>query len=398
MPAGTDRNRQYRQFLGEAYRSFRKKQYSNASVILEKSVSSFNDDPYPLFLLAVCRLYSDDFSGANLVMEKLQRVNPSYIPFLQLRAFLGLKSARNREEAIAVYLNAVEKAPHDRLIKKGLRQCEDLKHFDTFQRGSKITDLVSIRKPGAAGLPEISFLPRRRRRPRTQFGGKGLKIIVLPAVAVIAVTTGIFLSGRLSIDDIKRKARSLDQSSAEKIDMVDINGSGYGLLNRINREPVKEFYASSETMITEFNDAKRLMKNGELNRAALILNKIINSNSSQVVKEKCEFLVRFIIDSDDRVYEAPDIKGIQEKPWLYRGTALELSGKTANVKKFDSGTGFTIMMDYDGKNFRWIAQVFTKKENAVENGDNVKVQGVYISGIGADNRPYITSARVTVTK
>lgn len=390
--------RQNFKILKEAYRSFTRKQYANAAVILEKSIQSFPDNPYPLFLLAVTRLYSADLAGANIVMEKLQRVNSSYVPFLQLRAFMGLKSAVNREQAISVYLNAIEKAQHDKLLLKGLRQCEDLNNFDSFQKNARITDLVTIKGPGIVNMPEVSFRQHTRIKPSGRRSNRIVKIAGIVILLLAVIAAGFYIAGIHIPRGIRDKAAAINSADAAKIDMVDISGSGYGLIDRINRQPVKEFYTSPDVMISEFNEARRLMKRGEFNRAAVILNRIINSNASQVVKEKCEFLVRFMVDSDDRVYEKPDIKAIQEKPYLYRGSAFELEGKTANVKKFGSGTGFALMVDYDGRNFRWIAQVFTSAADAVENGDNVRVQGIYITGIGVDSRAYISSARVVVIK
>lgn len=395
----SERRRNFK-ILKEAYRSFTRKQYANASVILEKSIQSFPDNPYPLFLLAVTRLYSADLAGANIVMEKLQRVNASYVPFLQLRAFMGLKSAVSREQAISVYLNAIEKAPHDRMLLKGLRQCEDLNNFTAFQKNSRITDLVMVKGPGIVSLPGTALRPGRRTGIAVKGRGvpRWVRVTAIVFLLAASVITGLYIAGIHVPEGIRDKTILIDRRDAEKIDMVDISGTGYGLFDRLNRVPVKEFYTSPDVMISEFNEARRLMKRGEFNRAAVILNRIINSNANQVVKEKCEFLVRFIIDTDDRTYEKPDIKGIQEKPYLYRGAAFELEGKTANVKKFNNGTGFTLMVDYDGKNFRWIAQVFSPEKNAVENGDSVKVQGVYIAGIGNESRAYISSARVEVIK
>ncbi|NLV67133.1 MAG: hypothetical protein GXY14_05600 [Spirochaetes bacterium] len=395
----SERSRNFR-ILKEAYRSFKRKQYANASVILEKSIQSFPDNPYPVFLLAVTKLYSADLAGANTAMEKLQRVNPSYIPFLQLRAFMGLKSATGREQAIAFYLDAIEKAPRDKILLKGLRQCEDLNNFASFQKNSRITDLVEVKGPGIVTLPD-TVLRRARKIPlasKGRVGGiKWGRIAVIVFLLIAAVITGLYLAGVRVPEGIRDKTITIDRKDAERIDMVDISGSGYGLFDRLNRQPVKEFYTSPDVMIAEFNEARKLMKQGRFNSAVVMLNRIMNSNASQVVKQKCEFLVKFIIDSDDRFYEKPDVKAIQQKPWLYRGAAFELEGKTANVKRFGNGTGFTLMVDYDGKNFKWIAQVFSPEKDAAVNGDSVKVQGVYIYGIGSEGNAYISSARVEVT-
>jgi tetratricopeptide (TPR) repeat protein len=396
----SERSRNFR-ILKEGYRTFKKKQYANASVILEKSIQSFPNNPYPVFLLAVTKLYSADLAGANTAMEKLQRVDPSYIPFLQLRAFMGLKSATGREQAIAFYLDALEKAPRDKMLLKGLRQCEDLNNFAAFQKNSRITDLVDVKGPGIVTLPDVVARYARKKSPSPKRRAGGIKWGRIPVIFflfIAAAITGLYLAGVRVPGGIKDESVAIDPKDAAKIDMVDISGSGYGLFDRISRQPAKEFYTSADVMIAEFNEARKLMKQGRFNSAVVILNRIINSNASQVVKEKCEFLVKFIIDSDDRVYEKPDLKAMRQKPWLYRGAAFELEGKTANVKRFGNSTGFTLMVDYDGENFKWIAQVFSPEKDAAVNGDNVKVQGVYIYGIGGEGNAYISSARVEVIK
>ncbi len=63
-------------YIHEAYRSFRKKNFENAVIILEKGYSSGETNPYSMFLLAVSLIYSNNFSRAGIILEHIQRVEP----------------------------------------------------------------------------------------------------------------------------------------------------------------------------------------------------------------------------------------------------------------------------------------------------------------------------------
>jgi hypothetical protein len=101
-----------------------------------------------MFLLAVSLIYSNNFSRAGNILEHIQRVEPLYEPFIQLKSFLSLKSAVSREEAMHVYVAALEKLPADFVLRKALRILEDSKDFSTFQKKVKLDELVEIPAPG----------------------------------------------------------------------------------------------------------------------------------------------------------------------------------------------------------------------------------------------------------
>ena len=389
------------QYLHEAYRSFQKKNYTNAIIILEQTKNSGYEDYYALFLQAVSLLYSNNFPAANNIMEKIQRINPSYTPFTQLKAFLALKSSVSREDALAAYFSALEKNSSDKLLRKGLRAVEESHDFYRYQKEAKISDLVSIPKPGR----KIIFFESERfsrrvdiRRGRGKLSGIRpvyAALIILMIVSSAAGTVLYFHKVNLNFFN-KQEAVTLDSESLNKIDMVDITGSGYGIINRVNQEKTPEFYPSGDMLLADFNEARLLMKKGQFNRAVLLLNKITNSNASFPVKEKSDFLISFIMQSNDRVYEDIDLKQINEKPYLFRGSAVKFTGKAANVKENKNGTAFTVMIGYDGNNFKGVCEVYDSGKNIVQNGDIVEVQGLFILNIGKRSSPYISSEKVSV--
>jgi tetratricopeptide (TPR) repeat protein len=386
-------------YLHEAYRYFKRKNYTGAAIILEQAKGSLRDDDYRYFLQAVCLLYSNDFVSANSVIETIQRINPSYLPFIQLKAFLGLKSSSGREEALSYYISALEKNPADKLLRRGLYLIEKSEDFNIFQREIKISDLVHIPKPKGKirYLRTLKYSGKDLRPGASVFSNSRL-VYALISVLVVILSVILLVIFKPGCNLTTKQETAPNKKNLDAIDMTELSGAGFGLINKINKDKTPEFYPSEDVLIRDFNEARRLMKNGEFNKAAIMLNKILNSNASFPVKEKSDFLIRFIIDSDDRVYENIDMKQIAEKPYLYRGFSLIMTGKAANVKENTDGTAFSVMVDYDGKSVKGICEVYDYSKSSINNGDTVEVKGVFILNIGKEGTPYILSEKTSVIK
>lgn len=387
-------------YLYEAYRAFRKKNFTKAIIILERVKDSGHEDHYTLFLHSLCLLYSNNFSAVHPAMEKIERISPLYTPFIQLKAFLALKSSTSREGAIQAYISALEKKSSDRLLRSGLKQVENAKDFYKYQKEARLTDLVYVPKPGDRDKPGNLHQLKDRVliRPAWRQAFRPLKIILLVSLAVLSVTVAvIFITwGRDYSFYHDKNAVKLDRESQNRIDMVDVSGPAYGLINRISQEKTPEFYASGEALLRDFSEARVLVKKGFFNKALLILNKITNSNASYPVKEKSDFLVRFIMDSPERLYEEIRLNDINAKPWLYRGSAVRLTGKAVNVRENRNGTSFSVMIGFDGKNFSGICDVFNPATGIVSNGNTVEIMGIYIMSVGSRSAPYVSAEKVRV--
>ena len=394
----TKRDKTEFSYLHEAYKYFKRKNYTGAAIILEQAKGSLQNNHYGLFLQAVSLLYANDFSSAGSVIDTIQRINPSYTPFIQLKAFLALKSSSGREEALANYISALEKNPSDKFLRKGLHLIETSADFNKFQREIKISDLVYIPKPkGKIKYFETdkysgkNFVYRIFGFPYSKYLYALLSILVVSGIALIIFKYGFNFTAKN--DEVRLSAASLNT-----IDMTELRGASFGIINKISKEKTPEFYPTEDVLINDFNEARRLMKRGDFNKAALILNKISNSNASFPVKEKTEFLISFIIDSDERVYDNIDMNRITEKPYLFRGCGLRLTGKALNVKETKDGTVFSMMIDYDEKTVKGICEIYDYSKSVINNGDTVEVKGIFIFNIGKSGIPYILAEKITVVK
>lgn len=382
-------------YINEAYRSFKKKNYENAVIILEKGYSSGDTTAYSMFLLAVSLIYSNNFSRAGNILEHIQRVEPLYEPFIQLKSFLSLKSAVSREEAMHVYVAALEKLPADFVLRKALRILEDSKDFSTFQKKVKLDELVEIPAPGKKFYSgKINNPIKRKVKNYRRYTVPGIILVFFLVIIAAVFVFSSLNNSSVFINLIQQKTGSKKSGISGKVDLIDIGGAGYGIVDRISSARTPEFYASGDLVINEFNEARRLLKQGEFNKGVLILNRILNSNASFMVKEKCEFLIKYVMDSDERTYDVIDISALNSKPYLYRGSSVILKGKVANMKEVKGGKSFTLMVGYDGSNFNGLTLVYDPGNSNIENGEMVEVKGLFITGMGKGNVPYISGEKI----
>lgn len=383
-------------YVKEAYKSFKKSNYANSAIILEKAAGAGIDESYAVFLLALSYLYSGEFSKAEIALNRLEKSAPYYPPFIQLRSFLALKSSASSEEAISFYISSLEKLPSDRTLKKSISMIENSNDFYKLQKNAKISSFVKIPSPGRGSL-RASFTGGLTKNKEIERGSgkypfRSKALIGLFLIILLIFTAGLsyHYSDRIFSFFPGKRFSGKRISGLEKIDMVNLSGTGYGLINKVSKEASPEFYVSGDQLQNDFNKARTLIKKGEFNSAIVILNRIMNSNSSFVVREKVEFLIRFIIESEEKEYEKISYDDIMIKPYLYRGASLIIYGRAANVKESAKGTGFSLLVDFDGKNFKGALDAFCKSASDVKDGDNISIKGIFYPDIGQNNRPFIS--------
>ena len=131
-------------YVKEAYKSFKKNNYANAAMILEKASGAGIENSYAIFLLALSYLYNGEFSRAEIALNRLEKSDPDYPPYIQLRSFLALKSSASSEEAISFYVSSLEKLPLDKTLKKSISKIENSADFYKLQKDAKISSFVKI--------------------------------------------------------------------------------------------------------------------------------------------------------------------------------------------------------------------------------------------------------------
>ncbi len=359
-------------------------------------------DPYPHFLLALSYLFTNRFDLSEKEIIRMKSIDAHYPPLLQLQAFLSMKSAKDSDAAVSAYIDLSSKNIGDKFAKRALKNLRSGESFSAFQQKAKLIDFVYIPKPSKS-IPRSND-KKIRNKYISGRGNRYLKktVLVFGIVSLVGIIiSAVFIYADFNVYDRLKSGITSVISLAENIppnetvDMMNISGPEYELIRKINERAVPEFYYSSQEMLADFNNARFLIKKGEHNKAVLLLNRIMNSNAGMNVKEKTDFLIKYITESDDRKYENILYSTILEKPYLYRGFALVWSGKAANVKNKNGKVIFNLMIDYREKErFSGMADIFCDEKSEIKNGDSVAVSGIFINAMTESKRPYIQAREI----
>ncbi len=381
--------------LKEAYRLARTKRHEDAVLVLERVTAASQSDPYAFFLLAVEYLQSGAIGRMEPVLRRLRSIDQHYPPLIRLELFLFLKSAENAASALARYIDAMQRLPGDRHIARAVASIRRSVDFSAFQRNARLLDHVPIERPAKGRRPGGTALARSGRH---RFSSKFMLLLAaslsLPAIFFLGFLYRDKLAG---LFDRKTLGNSAEY---EAIDMVTLDGSRTDLIDKIRRESARVFYYSNEEVVADFNNARTLLKNERHNDALVLINKILNSNAGFSVKERAEFLKKYTLTVEDRVYDAIAFEDVARHPYLYRGFAVEWRGRTANVKRKDGKLLFNLMLTTarGGVNtFSGIADVYCEKDvQGVSNGDAVVVRALFVDNPGGEHRPYLVANEVRV--
>lgn len=385
--------------LKEAYKAFRKKRFTEAIVLLEKAISHRPSDSYPYFLLCVSYLLINKFNDAERLIKKTRTVDPNYLPLIQLESFLLLKSTSNIHSVIADYIDKLDRYPNDKHIKRALGNLREVKDFNSFQKTAKLNSYVLIPKPKSSNLKKLRPLHRINEKPikRNNYSTspkiKYIKtILIIFSICLIFIILGISFYYFYYINPIINKEK---KNSIIPTDSINIDVIQYDLIDKIIKNKPPVFYYSSDELLNDFNKAKYLIKNEKYNDAMMLINKIDNSNANFRVKERNEFLRKYILNIEYKTYSEIPVENVFQKPYLYRGMFLKWNGKITNLKRKENKTSFNLLVNYKKDDmFSGIIDVYSEKDQKdINNGDIIMLEGVLINTIN-NNRLYIVADEI----
>ncbi len=381
--------------LKEAYRSFEKKLYAESAVLLDRMVSSGIRDTYPVLLHAACCLLAGRFADADGSMRRLEHIDPAYPPLLQLRTFLYFKGAPDLKSAVTFSLEALAKNPGDVALRRMVSRLRNVRDFARFQRESRLLDFVSVPSPSmarfsAALAKRNPFRAGKGRRllPRTY------RIAAYAAAGVIAAAVAVAFLAVYVMPSLR--PGSLSREAGDTVDQVTIDGSGFNLIEKITTTRNREFYQSGEMVLRDFNTAKKMIREGRYNGAIRILNRIATSNAVYPVRERADFLRKFVINIEDRDWEDIAFREVRESPHLYIGTAVKWKGRIANLRKREGGVVFNLMVNSrNAGEFDGVVDVYSGRDYAgLQGGDTIIVKAVILHSIGEEKRLYLSAREI----
>ena len=376
-------------FIRESYNSIKNGRYQEASVILERVVNTTVDDEYPLFLLAVSYVFTDRYQELENIFKRIRMVNADYLPYLLLQTFLHLKSSTGFEEGLSIYLELLERFPDETDVLITVARLREVDDFSLFQKEAKLFDFVVVPSPPKSKKIKNESSVRSK-NAIFKF------LIVLLTIIGLTIGSGLFYKYIWKNLYTQNKKKLVD---IPEIENISIAGSNYQLINRINKKAVDVYYYSASKLISDFSLAKRKIKEGDHNGSLSILNKIYNSNAGFAVKQKTDFLVKFIIDIEERKYTNLNYSEMFKSPDLYRGYSIKWKGKVSNLTKKNEKSFFTLLVNYEsGEKFSGIADIFSNISTEIKSGDIIELKGILLTTIGKEKKPYISAREIEIIK
>ncbi|MBN2040413.1 MAG: tetratricopeptide repeat protein [Spirochaetes bacterium] len=384
--------------IREAFRAYKNKRYEEAAALLEKIIT-ITHDPYPYFLLCVSYLLSSRFSESERIIRKLKKTDPDYLPLLQLESFLYLKAASEIHSVIAAYIDRIDQFPGNKYFRHALSSLRKVKDFAVFQKQARLNSFVCVPKPGRIDIQADSSASYHSYKKITKIkGNRAFRpvrfLLIFSVIILICVSAAYYYFNYYS------KGKKPAPVTNSPLDSINIDVSRYDLIDKIKTEKPPVFYYSSEEVLKDFNKAKTLIKNKEYNNAIILINKLENSNANFKVKERINFLRKFISGIEYRTYTQIPVHKILKTPYLYRGVNVEWNGKISNLKEKNNKLAFDLLVDYKDEDiFSGIVDVYSDKnllKQKIINGDMVSIKGIYINTIG-ENKLYLVADSIRKT-
>jgi hypothetical protein len=362
--------------IRSAYNALIKGRVEEADRLLE-SILKNGHEPYPMFLSAIALFSNDHLDKALSLNKRLRSYYPDYLPGKELDAFIKLKSAATRDEAVVAYVELSPGGSEGSHFDKMAGRIRSARDFPAYQKKLRVVDCVRLKRyrPGTKYETNPDFDDRIVAKKKIHKKVPLLRyIFIVLVLASVAIVSYLYFSGGLT-----------KKPEAAKFDQTDIPQGQYPI---IGKQSVDErfIYVNEESVRKDFAEAKILTRDGHYNKALLILNRIMLSNAQPSVKDRVNFLRSYIRDSENRDVEQIDISTLMKDPLVYQGLLVRINGKIVEKSSREGGDAYTISAD-EAKGIS--AYIFIKHGENILIGDHVVAEGIFTQLIGNRKIPYI---------
>jgi tetratricopeptide (TPR) repeat protein len=328
--------------------------YEGALRLLEPEVSRYYGSFRYYYLLGACCLYSRDFGGA-LTYFRLAREKKMRDPLALLGLAVLYLNRGETGKAVDLYLEAHELDPKNRTAKKALAVIRRHAGTDKFRDWLDSGKLRTLYPP----IPFPGFTP-------------GM-ILVPAAVLVAALLAAYAVLARFHIlpnpfnpRGSRPVAAEFNLSREDRAAPMQIGGSYRYILTKTQ---ALDAYEKALSLFTAYRDEA----------AKIEMNRVLESNASEALKNKAGILLTFMevpgfdtFRQDDNV---PYHDVIQD-PALYRDVYVIWRGMATNVTTGQNGTSFDFLVGYDTrKTLEGIAPVVFDKAVALNPERPLEVLG-----------------------
>ncbi|MCL2832983.1 MAG: tetratricopeptide repeat protein [Treponema sp.] len=358
----------------------RRLRYEEAIRILEAEEDRYYSSFTYYYLLGICYLRTRVYGKALTNFRKARDIK-----MREPLALLGLAALYlnkgNTDRAVDTYLEVLELDENNRIAAKALKIIRKFPGPENISNWLDSNRLHTI-------FPPFPKIPTAKGRP--------LKIIAA-AAAVLVIAFGI-LAATGNIGFLQKNTRqtpvSLELLKDELNAPMQLEGSFRYVLTR---DQINNLY----------NEARRLFASFHDETARVNLNKILESNGPDPVKNKARLLLSYLevpgFDTLRDRFTYAQVTGVTDDIILYRDCHIIWRGRVANLETAQNHTSFDLLVGYDTRtilegtvrvDFDFAVAVNPEKNVEVlgsiipintDKGLSIRVQGIALNQAGIIN-------------
>ncbi|MDR2069352.1 MAG: tetratricopeptide repeat protein [Spirochaetaceae bacterium] len=304
--------------LTRALRFARRGKFGEAIHNLENEVVRYHNSFMYYYMLGVLCLHAGDFGGALTYLKRAREIKIQDPQVLLGLAVLFLRRG-DTDRALDLYLEVLDKDGHNRIAQKALNGIRKYSGTDAFSVWIESGKLVRFYPP----LPKLP--------PRI--------VLAVPALLFFAVLCGgILLRFHIISLPVKSPRDGYAGSALEREELqtpVQIGGSYRYILTK---DQVVDAYNKARSLFTELRDEA----------ARVELNRIIDSNASEAIKNKARLLLSYLeVPGFDTLKDRFPYATVAEDPGLYRDCYVIWRGMATNLDAGETVTAFDFLVGYD---------------------------------------------------
>ncbi len=364
----------------------RLKRYPDIVELLRPYVENRPDHLTAMKLLAYALVETGATRDAVHYYRKVLSANKNDTEALNASAFLELETG-NAEDAVQMLLDAVYVDERDERLKANLEKLRNIRDPKLFFSMTRPSDFLFY------NLPEENSFDRFRSAAldgvgRLALSKTGRVLLLISGIAVLGALLYFFYPAIRTLAEDYRLRRGLGahyrRISIRDIDKLVEDRVKYSI--KLTEEQIQRKFA----MIREALEAR------QRNRALMLVNELLHSNASELIKERVRMLQGFVQNPDPREIDfTPDIREVVKLPFLYEGVAVRWSGTVANLEfKGRDETAFDLLINFvDRATVDGIAEIHFKGFRKVSSGQKAAVFGV-ITGLTLDNRVIVRGLEI----
>jgi tetratricopeptide (TPR) repeat protein len=309
--------------LTKAVKLARRGKYAQAIKLLEAEVFTYGDSWQFPYILGLCYLKTGDAGSAfPLLRRACEKDDQKAGPFLALAA-LHMRRGESAK-AVSLYLRVKDFDANNRLAKRGLRVLQKYGgELSVWQRKQRIAALYPA-------FPPVPVSPK----------SVVAAVVVLAAAALGCGAVTLYRHGVIQLPAPKMARDGLQAAALTYEEKKEPAGT----------EGAFRFILTNKEILDAFEKGRALFNKRRDDAARVEMNRILESNAVQAVKNKARILLTYMEDSDfTSLKDRFNFADVEDNPYLYRDCFVIWRGRAANLETTDNATVFNLLAGYDTK-------------------------------------------------